>query len=371
MVNNTVSNKSAILFTLINLFLLFPVHSSTLDFQHWPTNSGDSGILRQYDTIPLALIDSMVEANRIQHQIPAVSLAIIKEGKIQFWKNYGVTNAVSQVPITEEAVFEAASITKPVFAYVVCLLAQRDIIDLDAPLYQRFPFPELEKYPDYKKMTARHVLTHVSGLPNWGTELLHTPGTQYGYSGQGFEYLTKVVAQSYTAKMDRIISRYLREDVLKPFGMTNTYFVKSSRLKKRCVDGHIENKPTNHKFPTNHEMAFGMHCNALDIAKFGIALLNREGLTEAMAQDMFTLHTLVPDEEKEFDSEYQQGHGLGLYLRESPFGNVFGHSGSNGDFKCLFEIYDDLKMGYVIMTNSDTGDLLNDKMAKYLVEGGI
>lgn len=54
---------------------------------------------------------------------------------------------------------------------------------------------------------------------------------------------------------------------------------------------------------------------------------------------------------------------------ETPIGKTFGHGGNNGDFKCLFEVYKDQKMGYVIFTNSNTSDALLQNMRKFLVEG--
>ncbi|NKI32419.1 serine hydrolase domain-containing protein [Croceivirga thetidis] len=321
--------------------------------------------------LPTVSIDSFIEAERQVHKIPAVSLAIINNGEVAYFKNYGVVNVDSQEPIAQTAVFEAASITKPVFAYTVCRLAQKDIINLDSTLHERLPFPVdlIKKYPCYPDMTPRHVLTHVSGLANWGVDLKHCPGEKYGYSGQGFEFLTKALARSFTEVMDQRIMKYLNDEVLIPFEMTNTYFVESDELKMLCVDGHLEGKPSKQEFPESPEMAFGMHCNARDIAKFAIHMLNRTGLSEEMSETMFSIQTPVPEEEKEFQNSFEQGYGLGFYIRESPKGKVFGHSGSNYDFKCLFEVYEDLEMGYVIMTNSDTGDLLNDKMAEFLVEG--
>lgn len=329
----------------------------------------NSGVLLKNTTVPTLEIDEFIEQNRVEYNIPAVSLAIIKDGQIVYAKNYGVKNSITREPVDDQSVFEAASISKPVFAYVVCRLAQEGEIDLDAPIHQRFGFPEIANSPGYHRMTARHILTHVSGFPNWGAKLIHEPGTTYGYSGQGFEYLTKALARTYTNKMNRIISGYLEEYVLDPFEMSNTFYVKSRTLKKRCVDGHLENKPNDHHFPTDYEMAFGMHANATDIALFAIGMLNRVGLEEKMAHEMFTIHTPMPDHEKEFDTEYEQGYGLGFYIRDSPYGMVFGHSGSNYDFECLFEVYDELKMGYVIMTNSDSGDQLTFKMANFLIEG--
>ena len=61
--------------------------------------------------------------------------------------------------------------------------------------------------------------------------------------------------------------------------------------------------------------------------------------------------------------------GIGISLRETAYGKVFGHGGNNGDFKCLFEVYEDLGMGFIVFTNSNTGDELNDDLAQILIEG--
>src|SRR5678809_1112706 len=61
--------------------------------------------------------------------------------------------------------------------------------------------------------------------------------------------------------------------------------------------------------------------------------------------------------------------GESLEIREAPFGKSFGHGGNNGDFKCKFEVYKDLKMGYVIFTNSNTSDPLLEAMRQFLVKG--
>ncbi len=80
------------------------------------------------------------------------------------------------------------------------------------------------------------------------------------------------------------------------------------------------------------------------------------------------IHTEVPKED--WDNQHMhEGAGLGIFIRESGYGNIFGHGGNNGDFKCLFEIYQDLNMGYVVFTNSDTCDVLAGDLAELLVEG--
>lgn len=61
--------------------------------------------------------------------------------------------------------------------------------------------------------------------------------------------------------------------------------------------------------------------------------------------------------------------GMSLEIRETPFGKTFGHGGNNGDFRCHFKVYKDLKMGYAIFTNSNTSDVLLSNFRQFLVEG--
>lgn len=312
-------------------------------------------------------VDNFVRTYMDYYEIPGVSIGLIKDGKLVYHRTFGVENSVSGELLREEAVFEAASVTKAVFAYAVNRLAQRGDFDLDRPLHEQLPFPELEPYPEYKKMTARHVLSHLSGLPEWGARMINLPGAQFGYSGEGFEYLKRVVAGGDGPELPEIIQDLLDQEVLGPLGMANTYFKDGPTLRERGVSGHADGRPTRQSYGASPGMAFSMHTEARDFAPFAIALLERKGLTEAQAREMFTIQTL--EKEENFLNGYPTGYGLGIALRESPYGLVFGHVGNNGDFRCQFEVYDDLKMGYVIFTNSSTGGPLVFDFHKFLVEG--
>jgi CubicO group peptidase (beta-lactamase class C family) len=88
-------------------------------------------------------------------------------------------------------------LSKPVFVYMVLRLADRGVIDLDKPLYTcGFSYDRIDKDPSSKLITARMVLDHTTGLPNWGgtpLEFLFTPGEKFNYSGEGYVYLQRVV----------------------------------------------------------------------------------------------------------------------------------------------------------------------------------
>ena len=70
--------------------------------------------------------------------------------------------------VNDNTLFEAASCTKPVFSFAVQRLAEREIIDLDKPLYLYLPYPDIAYDERYKLMTAKHVLTHRQAFQTGG-----------------------------------------------------------------------------------------------------------------------------------------------------------------------------------------------------------
>ncbi|NWF88773.1 MAG: serine hydrolase, partial [Ignavibacteriaceae bacterium] len=135
--------------------------------------------------------------------VPGVSISIIQKNKIAFSKSFGVADANTEIQVDDKTMFEACSMSKPVFAYIVLQLVQEGKLDLDKPLYNYMPEKFVSEDEDYpKQITARMILTHTSGLPNWrkgGEErenplpIYFKPGTKFHYSGEGFYYLQRVV----------------------------------------------------------------------------------------------------------------------------------------------------------------------------------
>lgn len=332
----------------------------------------DKGILPGFNAATPAIVDNFVRTYQAYYRIPGVSLALVKDGKLIYHKTYGVSNAVSGEKVTNLTLFEAASITKPVFAFAVQRLAERGIIDLDKPLYRYLPYEDIAYDDRYKLITARHVLTHRTGFPNWRymnddgkLDLKFTPGTGYGYSGEGFEYL-KMVVEKITGKK---VEQVLQEEVIEPMGLYHTFFSSNDSLKRLVSYGHHNGLPTNNDPPDAPGMAYSMHTEAAVFTRFMLYLLEQKGLKPETYDTMFSRQSefnVDPGEERPKNPEYM---GMSLAIRETPFGKTFGHGGNNGDFKCLFEVYMESKMGYAIFTNSGDADVLIENMRKLLVEG--
>jgi CubicO group peptidase (beta-lactamase class C family) len=330
------------------------------------------GVLHDFDLSKAGEVDQFIETYQKYYNIPGVSLALIKNGKLVYHKTYGVRNAMTAEKVDGNMLFEAASITKPVFAFAVQRLAEREVIDLDRPLYFYLPYEDIAYDERYKLITARHVLTHRTGFPNWRwmnedgkLNLKFTPGTGYGYSGEGFEYL-KMVIEKITGKK---VEQVLHEEVIEPMGLYHTFFSSNDSLKRMVVNGHYDMLPTKDDLPGSPGMAYSMHTEAKIFTRFMLYLLEQKGLNEQSYQTMFQKHSEFnydPGDKKPKSPSYM---GISLEIRETPFGKTFGHGGNNGDFKCVFEVYKDMKMGYVMFTNSNTSDALLGALRYFLIEG--
>lgn len=332
----------------------------------------EKGVLHDYNAETPKQIDEFVKSYQKIFGIPGVSLALIKDGKVIYHKVYGDKNAATHEKVDENTLFEAASVTKPVFSFAVQRLAERGIIDLDKPLYLYLPYPDIAHDDRYKLITARHVLTHRTGFPNWRSmnadgklNIMFTPGTSYNYSGEGFEYL-KLVVEKITGKK---VEQVLKEEVIEPMGLYHTFFSGNDSLKAVKSNGHFDMMPTPVDMPDAPGMAWSMHTEAKIFTRFMLYMLEQKGLTQQTYDTMFSKHSEFKPDPGDALPRYPAYMGMSLEIRETPFGKSFGHGGNNGDFKCQFEVYKDLKAGYVIFTNSSTSYPFLEAMRDFLVDG--
>ncbi|MEM7016372.1 MAG: serine hydrolase domain-containing protein, partial [Pseudomonadota bacterium] len=322
-------------------------------------------------------VDTFVDAFRRYYNIPGVSYAIVENGQVVHSNVFGVKNTLTQAPVMPDTLFEGASTTKPMFALAAMNMATRGEIDLDRPLLTYLPFPNIAGDPNAYIMTARHVLTHRSGLPNWawggpGTwegggnlNLDFTPGQQFQYSGEAFNYLGRVLEKLSGKPLDQI----MQEEVLGPMQLTNTYFALDAEQAKHASLGHMQHFPVWRSRADFVSPASSVHSSAVDFAKFLIALTNNKQHDRAVFEALFKPYFDIPKAERVYDDDWQQSMGLGFFLKETPLGRFVEHGGNNGDFDCKFSINPDTGMGYVIFTNNNVGDELNLAFEQYLLYG--
>src|SRR5208282_205544 len=149
--------------------------------------------------------------------VPGLTMAVIRGGKTTWVHGFGIKEATTGQPVTVETVFEAASLSKPVFAYGVLKLVELGKLGLDIPLTTYLPKPYIAGDERLAKITARIVLSHRTGFPNWRGDdgllpIYFTPGERFSYSGEGYIYLQRVVEQ-ITGKP---LNEYMTEAVFAP-----------------------------------------------------------------------------------------------------------------------------------------------------------
>src|SRR5262245_16352860 len=131
-------------------------------------------------------------------KMPAVSIAVIRNGQLAWQRAFGVKDTGANELVDTNTVFAACSNTKPVFAYGVLKLCEQGLLDLDTPL-TKYTTRRISKDARIELITARHVLNHTTGFPNWrqapDLPIEFTPGTKYQYSGEGLSYLQSVVLE--------------------------------------------------------------------------------------------------------------------------------------------------------------------------------
>lgn len=173
--------------------------------------------------------------------LPGMEVAAVEGGEVAWQQPFGVARADTGVPVEADTLFEAASISKAVFAYVALQLVDGGEIDLDRPLVSYHRPSYLPDDPRIARITARHALTHSSGLPNWGDEKDPTtfvpafePGTRFRYSGEGYFWL-QLVAEKITGKG---LSELARSRLFEPAGMHRSSFIGDEELAATAAYGH-------------------------------------------------------------------------------------------------------------------------------------
>jgi CubicO group peptidase (beta-lactamase class C family) len=314
-------------------------------------------------------LPKLMEANKV----PGLSMVIIQDGKMVWRRGFGVRDAESRAPVDHETVFEAGSMSKPVFAYRVLKLCEMGVLDLDTPLTRYTPERFLEGDPRLELITARHVLSHTSGFQNWRSKekalTIHfTPGHQFRYSGEGYFYLQSVVTH-LTGNVDRNdcttyeaglkvcatdFDPHMKANLLLPFGMASSGYVWSETLQKHAARPHSpDGKPLEKKKPSRRNVARygsagGLHASPTDYAKFLIEVINPK------PADAYRLKQESLEEMTRAHVKTTEGIGGSWALGwQVPKAGVIGHGGYNTGFHSYAMASREAKCGYVVMTNGD------------------
>jgi len=339
-------------------------------------------------TITGAEIDATVTRLMKAAEVPGAAIVILNGGKIVFAKGYGLRDKEKNLPLTENSVMSGASFTKVVFAYLAMKLVEEGVLELDKPVYEYFPkpLPEYDFYKDlagderYKSITARMLLDHTAGFPNFRSlnndrklNINFQPGSRFAYSGEGINLLQFVV-ETITK---RPLQDLMQEDVFQPLGMTRSSVVWQAQFEDDYANGYDEYGrslgPLRWK---NANAAGSLSTTPLDFARFIQAILDGKGLRTRTWGNMLsaqipilakhefpTLENELADDNKSIRLSY--GLGWGLYW--SPRGEVFFKEGHDEGWRNYSVGFRMPKDGMIIMTNSGNGEGIYKELLEKLL----
>lgn len=242
-------------------------------------------------------------------KVPGVSISVIKNKEIAWSKSFGIADANTKVQVDENTMFEACSMSKPVFAYLVLKLVEQGNLDLDKPLYEYLPEKFVSNDEDYsKQITARMILSHRSGLPNWrkGSEenesplpIYFKPGTKFSYSGEGIYYLQRVVEHITNESLES----YAKSTLFDKLGLESTSFVWTEKLNPQIAIGHnVDGNCNERKKYLHSNAAYTLYTTSNEYAKLIIEIMkpgnqNDYSLSNSMINEMFTHQVRVDTRE--------------------------------------------------------------------------
>ncbi|MBW8687228.1 serine hydrolase domain-containing protein [Chitinophaga rhizophila] len=327
-------------------------------------------------TISASQMDKILKARMLSLNIPGLSVAIINDGKIVYHRTMGMANIERRQPVDKQTLFEAASLTKPVFAYFAMKMMEKGILHPDTPLYKYLPPQDFDYDKRYQAITARMILDHTSGLPNWRSDnpgmemdIKFNPGTEFSYSGEGYYYLAKVIAHLTNNNLQSIAD-LLQTEVFTPLGMAQAHVVWNDSLLQHMAYGYDEKRhPRKLWKPKVFNAASSLLTEADSYAHFLIAMMEEKGLTHASFNDMLQNHIALPADHLIRKYFGYTAWGLGFAMKPGPNGMLYCHGGTNENFEsgCMFS--KEQKAGYIFFINTDKGIPMNNLMEKLLTTG--
>jgi CubicO group peptidase (beta-lactamase class C family) len=328
-----------------------------------------------------AKTDAAVEAQRKAQKIPGVSVAVCRNGKIVTASGYGLANVELDVPVTPETIFQTGSVGKQFTSMAVMMMVEEGRIGLDDHLTKFIP----ESPAAWKDVTIRQLLTHTSGIADYGGEeetmgkgvinfrkdyteeelvqafakmpMDFRPGEKWSYSNTGYVLLGIVIHRV----AGKFYGDFLQERIFQPLGMTSTRIISEADIIPhrssgyRLVKGELKNQEW--VSPTLNTTADGaLYTNVLDLAKWDAALYTTRLVKQTSLDAIWTPVKLNDGK------TYPYGFGWDLAPKNGH--RAVSHDGAWQGFTMSISRYVGDRLTVIVMTNLDENNSRPEKIVE-------
>ena len=317
-----------------------------------------------------------------EYNIPALSLAVINEGKIEWADIYQNANFSKEQKLDCSSIFQAASLSKPVTFLAAQRMHSAGEIDLDENIQnylKDYVLPQ-GKQTNENPVTFRNIFSHTSGISAGGyqgyakdlaipsdlailrgnegvntpaIEVISAPSEMLAYSGGGYTLAELALQDIYGDEFSNIMKKW----ILEPTGMQDSEFTQPLPDSKanQVAKGHTQSGDVLDGGWRNHpeQAAAGLWSNAIDMAKFLIEIYNAyQGKSSIFSQS--DIESILSHE--------RDGHVHGFILNRTGDDISITHYGGNEGYRTGMTISLTNGNGLVYLTNSDSGGVLGNEL---------
>lgn len=311
-----------------------------------------------------AKLDADVPRGLTENKVPSVSIAEVRDGKITLIYAYGKQDA--NTVATPKTLYNIASLTKPITAQVAMRLISEGVFTLDEPMAPTWTDPDIANDERRKLLTPRIALTHQTGFANWRSmtnnklTFKFTPGTDYGYSGEGFEYLARFMEKKTGVPLD-VNAKKL---VFEPLGMKETAFTHQSWFDGRVAAPADETGAwLAPQFADRPISADKVYTTAHDYALLLQAVIEDKGVTPQVAAERDRVQVnlkqkLCPTLPSANLCPDALGSGLSWQILRFGKTTVLMHTGHDPGLYTFAYVVPATRSGAVILTNGENGKMI-------------
>ncbi len=286
------------------------------------------------------------------------AILVAKDGKILCHDGFGDANFQTGLPFTPETPSNIGSVTKQFTAMAIMILAERKKLSYDDPVSRYIP--EFSQSAHLSKVTLRHLLTHTSGIPDYGDlaiddsqldqkgliaallkkeDALAEPGLRYRYSNPGYALLA-IVVERISGKR---FAELLKQEIFEPVGMSNTFVYDSpTKTSAKTAVAYNQFGDVDDGSPTAIPGDGGIYSTVDDLFKWDQALYTDKLVPQASLSEAFT------------PAKVQQGtstYGFGWNVVEQGGNKYLWHQGSQAGFRAFIERRLPNKVTVIMLTN--------------------
>jgi CubicO group peptidase (beta-lactamase class C family) len=332
-----------------------------------------------------AALAETVRTSMERHHVPGVTVCLY-DGEEEYVACFGVTSVENPLEVTSETLFQIGSTTKTLTGTVVMVLVERGMLDLDEPVRTYLPSLRLSDEEVARRVTTRHLLTHVGGWvgdvfedTGEGDDALDkiverladasqlTPlGEVYSYNNSAF-YLAGRVVEVLGGKTFEAAAREL---VLDPLGMDESFFFPAEVITRRFAVGHLVKggKPSVSRpwaVPRNAAPAGGLVSSVKDQLRYA-----RFHLGDGKAHDGTRIlgeESLREMQRAQVAGEEDNDQGLPWFISEVEGLRFVAHGGGTNGQISAFWMVPERDFAFTLLTNVDHGEFVCEEASEWVM----